>query len=178
MFFLQMSGFPGSGKSTLARQIGKETSAVIIDHDIVKSALMKSLNKINIDEKNLGEVSYNIDWSLIDFHLSQGHSVILDSPCFYTEMVERALALSKKHNVKYKYVECYIEDMNEINHRLKSRKRMRSQIQQTQSEERFKDCLMNSTKPSNTKTLTVDSSLPLDTYINDVIRYLEDEFAI
>jgi predicted kinase len=34
-----MSGFPGSGKSTLAKQIAKRTNAVIIDHDVVKSAL-------------------------------------------------------------------------------------------------------------------------------------------
>ena len=48
MFFLQMSGFTGSGKSTLARQISKITGAVIIDHDIVKSALLKSLDTDNI----------------------------------------------------------------------------------------------------------------------------------
>lgn len=67
-----MSGFPGSGKSTLSRQIAKRTGAVIIDHDIVKSALLTSLKDFSIDEKIIGKVAYNIDWSLIDFHLSQG----------------------------------------------------------------------------------------------------------
>lgn len=41
-----MSGFPGSGKSTLARQIAKLTGAVIIDHDIVKSALLIILTQM------------------------------------------------------------------------------------------------------------------------------------
>ncbi|MDP5274936.1 AAA family ATPase [Chengkuizengella axinellae] len=175
MFFLQMSGFPGSGKSTLAREIGKATNAVIVDHDIVKSALMESLNKVDLDDKKLGKVSYNIDWSFIDFILLQGHSVILDSPCLYTEMVERGLELSKKHNVKFKYVECILEDINEINTRLKSRKRMRSQIQQVHSEESFMKWIKNSKKPSNINTLTIDSSQPLDSYINGVIKYLEEE---
>jgi predicted kinase len=76
MFFVQMSGFPGSGKSTLARQIGKRTGAVIIDHDIIKSALLNTIEETPIHGKQAGKISYNIDWSLIEFHLSQGHNVI------------------------------------------------------------------------------------------------------
>ena len=90
-----MSGFPGSGKSTLAQQISKITGAVIIDHDIVKSALLKSLDTYNIDSNAAGKIAYDIDWSLIDFHLSQGQSTILDSPCFYTEMVEKGIMMSE-----------------------------------------------------------------------------------
>jgi predicted kinase len=82
MFFVQMSGFPGSGKSTLAREIAKRTGAVIIDHDIVKSALLHSMDENVMDGKLAGRISYNIDWSLIDFHLSQGQCVIFDSPCY------------------------------------------------------------------------------------------------
>jgi hypothetical protein len=48
MFFLQMSGFPGSVKSILFRHLSKLTGAVIIDHDIVKSSLLKSLESNNI----------------------------------------------------------------------------------------------------------------------------------
>ena len=38
-----MSGFPGSGKSTLSKYSAKLTGAVIVGHDLVKSALLKSL---------------------------------------------------------------------------------------------------------------------------------------
>jgi predicted kinase len=58
VFFVQMSGFPGSGKSTLARNISKLTGAVIIDHDIVKSALLHTL-----DEHRL------IQSMLVKFHI-------------------------------------------------------------------------------------------------------------
>lgn len=119
MFFVQMSGFPGSGKSTLARQILKRTGAVIVDHDIVKSALLHSMEEGEIDSNLAGKISYNIDWSLIEFHLSQGQDVIFDSPCLYQEMIDKGTYLSKKYNVKYKYVECYLSDIHEINFRLK-----------------------------------------------------------
>ena len=72
MFFVQMSGFPGSGKSTLSRQIAKRTKAVIIDHDIVKSSLLHSREGIPMDPKLAGKISYNIDWSLIDFSFRKG----------------------------------------------------------------------------------------------------------
>jgi len=46
-----MSGFPGSGKSTLSREIAKRTGSIIIDHDIVKSALLNSIDEGSIDGK-------------------------------------------------------------------------------------------------------------------------------
>jgi predicted kinase len=174
MFFVQMSGFPGSGKSTLAREIGKRTGAVIIDHDIVKSTLLNSIEETPIDGKQAGKISYNIDWSLIEFHLSQGHSVIFDSPCLYEEMVEKGTFLSEKYNVKYKYVECFLDDPSEINSRLKNRERMLSQIKEIPSEEAFTYTIHNSKKPSEYKSLVVDTGQPLDNYIHNVMHYIEE----
>jgi len=54
MFFLQMSGFPGSGKSTLAKQISKLTNAVIVDHDVSKTALLEALDDQNLSMLVLG----------------------------------------------------------------------------------------------------------------------------
>jgi len=51
MFFVQMSRFPGSGKSTLAPQIAKSTGTVLIDHDIVKSAILQTIEESSIDLK-------------------------------------------------------------------------------------------------------------------------------
>ncbi|MFJ7934717.1 AAA family ATPase [Sporosarcina sp. NPDC096371] len=172
MFFLQMSGFPGSGKSTLSRIIAKSTDAIIIDHDIVKSAILKSLETTQIEANAAGKVAYDIEWSLIDFHLSEGHSVILDSPCFYSEMVERGVKVSEKHHANYKYVECYLNDIEEIQKRLKNRTRMISQIHQVASEEAFEKWVGNSKRPLDLECLRVDSGKPLDSYIDEVLSYL------
>jgi len=172
MFFVQMSGFPGSGKSTLARQILKRTGAVIVDHDIVKSALLHSMEEGEIDSNLAGKISYNIDWSLIEFHLSQGQDVIFDSPCLYQEMIDKGTYLSKKYNVKYKYVECYLSDIHEINFRLKNHERMISQIKEIKSEIAFKSTIENSKKPLGYKCITVDTGQTLESYIQDVMNYI------
>jgi predicted kinase len=174
MFFLQMSGFPGSGKSTLSRRIAKMTGAIIIDHDIVKSALLKSLETTKIDTNIAGKIAYDIEWSLIDFHLSEGHSVILDSPCFYSEMVEKGTKLSEKHQAKYKYVECYLNDIEEIQMRLNNRTRMISQIQQVSSVKAFVEWVENSKRPPDHESLIVDSGRPLDSYIDQVMSYITE----
>lgn len=169
-----MSGFPGSGKSTLSREIAKRTGAVIIDHDIVKSALLHSVDIDMIDAKVAGKISYNIDWSLIDFHLSQGQNVIFDSPCLYQEMVDKGIDLSKKYNAKYKYVECYLNDFEEVNNRLRNRVRMVSQIKEISSKETFKSTIENSKKPIGYKCIVIDTGKPLKSYIDKVVNYINE----
>jgi len=173
MFFLQMSGFPGSGKSTIARHIGKRTGAIVVDHDIVKSALLESLDAKQVGAKTTGSISYDIEWALIDFHLSQGHSVIFDSPCFYEEMLEKGQSISKKHQADYKYIECYLEDFIEINRRVKTRQRMISQIQGVESEEMFRKAIQNSKRPHEPAFLKVDTSKAIQDLLEDVINYLQ-----
>jgi len=171
MFFVQMSGFPGSGKSTLASEIAKRTGAIIIDHDVVKTALLESID-VEVDPKLAGKISYNIDWSLIESFLSQGQKVIFDSPCLYEEMITKGTALANKYNVPYKYVECYLDDFDEINLRLKNRESKISQIKEVKSIEGFRFTIENSKKPDHHKCLVVDTSQPLDSYIQEVLEYI------
>lgn len=173
MFFVQMSGFPGSGKSTLSRQIARRTGAVVIDHDIVKSALLESIED-TIDNKIAGKISYNIDWSLIEFHLSQGHSVIFDSPCLYDEMVIKGTTLAEKSQVKYKYIECYLEDFAEINDRLKNRESLISQIKEANSEKAFYYTIENSKKTNDFNCLEVDTSKPIESYLQTALDYIKE----
>lgn len=167
-----MSGFPGAGKSTVSKYIAKLTGAIIVDHDVLKSALLKSLEVKGIESTIVGGLAYDAEWTLIDSYLEQGHSVILDSPCLYEGMVEKGIKLSNKHGVKYKYIECYLNDMEEINMRLQTRKRMISQIEKVKSEVGFKKWLNGSKKPLNSEYLIVDSSEPLERYAENMIDYM------
>lgn len=172
MFFLQMSGVPGSGKSTLARAVGKAAGAVVIDHDIVKSALLQS-GPADLDAGLAGKMSYEIEWAMIDFHLAQGQSVILDSPCLYDVMVERGTALAEKHHATYKYVECALDDIKEVDRRLRTRVRMISQNGQVPSEDAFRKAFSGSKRPSDVPCWVVDSSRPFESYFDDVMRYVQ-----
>lgn len=176
MFFLQMSGYPGSGKSTLAKAISRKTGAVVVDHDIVKSALMASMES-RIDPKVAGKISYDIDWALVEYHLSSDHSVILDSPCLYPELLEKGSLLSRQYKVAYKYVECFLSENNERDRRLRTRQRMMSQV--SELPDHIKDTVLtiDSSKmkrPTDTKYIIVDTARPIDAYINEVMAYLNE----
>ena len=173
MYFIQMSGFPGSGKSTLARRIAEQTGAVIVDHDISKTAVIEASEGMDIETKTLGQISYTVDWAFIDYYLSQGNDVIFDSPCLYPEMIETGLRLAKQHNARYKYVECYLNDFEVINARLQTRERMISQIPNT-TEKKFHAALNASQKPADIRCLTVDSSKPIDHYLPEVLEYIRE----
>ena len=178
MFFIQMSGFPGSGKTTLAQEIARRTGFIIVDHDITKSALMESLDEDKMNGKEIGKAAYNIDFAFVDFYLSQGQSVILDSPCLYDEMIKKGTKLATKHGATYKYVECYADDFYEINKRLKKRERKISQIAGVSSEEAFYQTLRNSKKPENIHCYKVDTLLPMEAYIEDVLTYIQSNTMI
>ncbi|OMF17464.1 ATP-binding protein [Paenibacillus amylolyticus] len=172
MFFLQMSGFPGSGKSSLAKQISKLTNAVIVDHDISKTALLEALDNQNLSMNVLGKTSYHIDWALIEFYLSQGNSVIFDVPCLYEKMIEIGEQLCLKYKIKYKYVECCVDNYELIQQRLLTRETKISQIEST-TYEAFKHGIQQSKKSEKYEYFIVDSSKPIETYLNKVIDYIK-----
>ena len=178
MLFIQMAGFPGSGKTTLAQEIAKRTGFIIVDHDITKSALMESMEEAKMSGKEMGKAAYNIDFAFVDFYLAQGRSVILDSPCLYDEMIEKGTTIATKYGATYKYVECYADDFYEINKRLKKRERKISQIAGVVSEEAFYNALRNSKKPENTHCYKVNTLLPIETYIEEVMTYLQSNILI
>ena len=171
MFFLQMAGFPGSGKSTLALEIANRKDYIIIDHDVTKTALLNSSNEA-VDRQEAGKIAYNIDFALVDFYLAQGRNVILDSPCLYEEIIERGTTISHKYGANYKYIECYLDDFDEINKRLKNRSNLISQISEVKSKEIFYTAIKSNKKPLNYNSITINTSKSIDTYIDKVIDYL------
>lgn len=172
MFFLQMSGFPGSGKSTLSREIARRLDAVIVDHDVTKTALLESTAQHSLDPELAGRVAYDLDWALVEFHLSLGRNVILDSPCLYGVMIDRGLAMTANSGATYRYVECLVDDVDEINRRLRERERKLSQIGSVSPENFYRTVTANK-RPAHMHTLTIDINRPLETYLPDVIAYLQ-----
>lgn len=173
MFLLQMAGFPGSGKSTLAKEIAKHINVVIIDRDVIKSTMIESGVDLNI----VNDASYKVVFSLCEYYLSINMNVIIDTPCFFEATVENGVEIAKKYGAEYKYIECRLEDFNEVTNRLKNRQSSVSQIKSAEKE-KFLVALERSKKPSNYKHITIDSSLPVGSYIKDVVDYLEESSQI
>ncbi len=124
-YFVQMSGVPGSGKSTIAHQLSRRIGAVVLDHDVTKSALLTA----GISEVDAGRASYAVLSALSEQMLLQGCSVIFDSPCLYAELLQRGMAAAERHAANYGYIECQLTKLVELDQRLLDRSTKRSQIQ-------------------------------------------------
>src|SRR2546423_608664 len=112
-----MSGAPGSGKTTLAHAIAGRIGAAVIDHDVTKSALLAA----DVPAAIAGRASYAVLDALAQHLLAQRHSVIFDSPCFYEELLERGQRLARQAGAQYRYIECVVEDLHELDRRLRTR---------------------------------------------------------
>jgi adenylate kinase family enzyme len=164
-----MAGFPGSGKSTLAKEISKHIDdVVVIDRDVIKSSMMESGVDLNI----VNDASYKLVFALCNYYLSINMNVIIDTPCFFEATLENGIEIAQKHGAEYKYIECRLEDFNEVCNRLENRESSLSQIKSAEVE-KFLAALERSKKPTNYKYVIIDSSLPIKSYIKGVLDYLE-----
>lgn len=179
LFFVQMSGAPGSGKTTIARAIANATGAVVIDHDVTKSALLAAEVPVAL----AGRASYQLLDALARHLLKQGHSVIFDSPCFYEELLARGQQLAQEHGATYRYIECILHVLDELDRRLRTRERMRSQVAgvyaptatdsgtTTSGEQRFRNWIANMKRPKS-NYLTIDTTQSIERCTAQAIQYI------
>ena len=121
---VQMSGVPGSGKSTVAREVGAAIGAIVIDHDDTKTAIMSS----GVAPDLAGKASYEVIKSVVSQFVKSGHSVVIDSPCLYPELLTFGQQLAAEIGARYRFIECRIEDWVELNRRIEERERKPSQV--------------------------------------------------
>ena len=164
-----MSGQPASGKSTLANRIAEKSGAIIIDNDIIKSAILE-LGIGEISRDIAGKLTYNINFRLAEYYLKQHKSVIIDTPCRFQFIVERGKQLSIEHGVKYKYIECFISSSEETEKRLKQRNKLISQVNEI-DKENYEEWLSQTIFPSD-EYLKVETSQSIENYIEDCIQYI------
>ena len=122
-FLLQMAGAPGSGKSALARLIGRCTTAVVLDKDVLKTAALEG----GAEESLAARVAYEAFFALADHLLGQGRSVILDSPSYYETIPSKGAAIAERRGLPYYFIECICPDSEVLARRLRDRPRLPSQ---------------------------------------------------
>jgi hypothetical protein len=116
--------------------------------------------------------------------LQQGHSVVFDSPCFYDDLLARGQRLAEECGATYRYIECVLNDLMELDRRLRTRERAPSQIAgvyapptvgsgKTESGEAvFRDWIANMKRPQS-DYLTLDTARPREECIAVALAYLE-----
>jgi len=122
VFLLQMSGVPGAGKSTVAAHVVATFGAVAVDYDVIKTAVLDA----GFAFAESAKAAYEVMYAQASHLLAQGHDVVLDSPCFYPEILTRGMGIAEQHNATYRYVECRLDDLQLLDERLTHRPRLRS----------------------------------------------------
>lgn len=123
-FLLQLAGAPGVGKSTLAFGIGAQTGAVVVDRDVIKSALLDGEDNVEM----AGGHSFDVMFAVAGSILEQGTSVILDTTSHYADVPRRAATLAETAGASFLFLECTLEDRHELERRLTTRRRRSSQM--------------------------------------------------
>jgi predicted kinase len=179
LVFVQMSGVPGAGKTTVARAVAQRIGAVVIDHDVTKSALLEG----NVPAAMAGAASYSVLNAMARDLLRQCYSVVFDSPCFYVELLESGQRLAKEAGAQYRYIECVVTDLDELDRRLRTRPRLPSQLagvwapptagsgKTDMSVDVFRDWIANMKRPE-TDYLTLDTTQSLATCIEAAVAYV------
>lgn len=169
-YLIQMAGFPGSGKSTLAKILSQKLPAIVIDRDIIKNAMMQ----VGITQDPLNQGSYQVVYDLADFYLKQELNVIIDTPCYYDEIVMKGIDISNRNNAQYKYIECVVESYDQLISRLKSREHLATQITHVSEELYYRD-YKKSVKPKDDPYLSVDSSDLMRLDFDEILAYVQDD---
>jgi predicted kinase len=177
--FIQMSGAPGSGKTSIATAIARRLDAVVIDHDVVKSALLTADVPVNL----AGSASYQVLGAIAQHLLRQGFHVIFDSPCYYEELLERGQQVAQAAGATYLYIECRVEDLDELNRRLQTRSRRRSQVagvylsppdgsgETGPGKEVFQEWIANMKRPKSAY-LVLDTTRPFAESVKEALKYI------
>jgi predicted kinase len=170
-FLLQMTGEPGSGKSTLARAIGRETGAVVLDKDIVKSRLLDGEPEMRLPglpEVTAAPLHHAMMFDLARFVLAQGFSVVLDGAAFYPLVRQRGRAAAEASGAQYLIIECYCPDLSILQARIDQKALMSSQYH-TASLGGYE---RPGTAPLTEPHLRLDTRRPFDDYLADALAYV------
>jgi predicted kinase len=162
---VQMHGEPGSGKSTIAHALAPSIDAIVLDKDIIKSALLRSGAPEALAASGAYETYFDLARSFVD----QGRSIILDNPLFWPRVEEQWLGVSSAAACPPLLIECICPDREELVRRLAARDGL-------ESHPRAPLDLLRHPGSSETRfqpRITLDTTRPLDELMDQAIAYVD-----
>jgi predicted kinase len=161
---VQMHGEPGSGKSTIAKALAPRIDAVVLDKDVIKSALLR----VGIVEAGAAAGAYEAYFDLGRDLVRQGRSVILDNPVFWPRVEERWMALAAEAGSPLLLVECVCADRAELERRLRTRDGRESNPREPLNLLRHPGAVATTHQPR----LALDTMLPVEVNVARAAAYV------
>ncbi len=170
-FLLQMAGWMGTGKSTIAHAAATATGAIVLDHDTTKTAILAA----GVTHPPAGAASYAVVYAIAADLLSQGHSVIIDSPSLYDSIPQTGAAIAAQANARYLFAECRCPD-GIADERITSRTNRPSQVATAAEAHAIRND--PSRKPARPPgAIILDTTLPEAESINTLLSWLQPHAA-
>jgi predicted kinase len=173
-FLLQLAGPPGVGKSTFAGAIAEHTGGVALDRDVLKSRLIDS----GVSIEDAGRLSFDLMYAVAADVLDQGLHVVLDTTSHYPDIPERSARLAADAGARFRFIECTLQDTQELKRRLTTRPRRSSQMGQFDvtprgsTAEKIGVHKWKTYGPSD-GWLVLDLAGPLEDYLREALNYLD-----
>jgi len=169
-FLLQMTGVPGSGKSTLAKAIGRETGAIVLDKDIIKSRILDGdeMGLRGLPESVAAPLHHAIVFDLARAFLLQGHSTVIDGAAFFPIVRSKGRQLADETSAHYFLIECFVPDLATLQARIDTKVLLSSQR---------RIASVNGLDRPGTAALTelhlrLDTRRPFDEYLREALEYI------
>lgn len=164
-----MAGLPGSGKSTVAKALGATLDWPVIDKDVILSGLLR----YDVPGHIAQPASYSTLLALgRDLVVSQGTSVILDSPASEEDTITSAQEICREGKAVLRVVLC-LADRDTRNERVRTRVAQRSQPVGVSTTigtgiERFRHL--------PPETLLLNTNQPMKSVMANVLDHLRGQF--
>jgi predicted kinase len=166
---VQMHGVPGSGKSTIARGLAPRVDAVVLDKDVIKSALMRD----GLSFERSASAAYEVYFAVAQSLLEQGRSVILDNPVMWPTVEQRWLELCEAADCPPILIECVCPDAEELQRRLATRSALASQPSVPLDLAKHPGSSPTEYRPR----LTLDTTRPIVELLHEADRFISDRAA-
>jgi predicted kinase len=166
LFLLQMAGLPGTGKTALSRAVGRETSAAVIDKDVIMSAA----ERFGIEPDRLGALAYEVGYGLARSILANGLSVVIDSPANFTRIREEGRCIAADAGAAYRIIEC-LAPSDVAESRLTDREALHSLHPQTLVGQDLTHSRPG-TSPLSEPHLALDTTRPFGQCLREALEYI------
>lgn len=167
LVLIQMHGAPGSGKSTFARALAPKLPALVIDKDVIASALIRH----GVPFGEAGAPSYQVMYAQATRFLEDGHSIIMDSPCSWPRIEATTRGIAAAAGAVWLMIECTCSD--EVrDERLRRRPRLESN-----PTARVQGLPPGTYEPS-CERLTLDASQPLEGLVEAALDWVHTQVGL